>query len=109
MDEAALRPSESELAKFPASVQQIEPPKMRKRGPKGPNPLSVKKKKPAVPQPAQPRPKSNSISIGSKRELDDEQDAVQPSAETDQAPGSGHKRKRRRKTKSEPSADRDAS
>jgi len=109
VDEAALRPSESELAKLPASVQQTEPPKMRKRGPKGPNPLSVKKKKPTVPQPTQPKPKSKSIPTGSKRKLDDEPDDVQASAENDQDPGGGHKRKRRRKAKSELSADHDAS
>ena len=100
-DEAALRPIESELAKLPASVQQAEPPKMRKRGPKGPNPLSVKKKKPIVPKPAQPKPKSNPVPIGSKRKLEDEQDGIEVSAETTQAPGGGHKRKRR-KLKTEP-------
>ena len=108
-DEAALRPIESELAKLPASVQQAEPPKMRKRGPKGPNPLSVKKKKPMVLAGRALEQKSNPVPIGSKRELEDEQDGIEVFAETIQAPGGGHKRKRRRKLKTEPPTDHDAS
>jgi len=102
-DQAALRPTESELAKLPISAQQAEPPK-RKRGPKGPNPLSVKKKKSAVPLPVQQESKK-SMPIGSKRKRGDERDGVEASAESagvSQAPGSGHKRKRRRKMKTNP-------
>lgn len=108
MDEAALLPAESELANLPASAQQPEPPK-KKRGPKGPNPLSVKRKKTAVPRPAQPGFKSNSTPVGSKRKRGDEQDGVGASAESGRVPGGGHKRKRRREKNTEPSADHDAS
>lgn len=108
-DEAALHPAESELVKLPASVQQTELPKTRKKGPKGPNPLSVKKKKSAVSQPAKSKLKLNPMPIGSKRKLEDEQDDGEIPAETHQAPGGGHKRKRRRKVKPEASADYDAS
>ena len=101
VDEAALLPAESELAKLPASAQQPKTSK-KKRGPKGPNPLSVKRKKP---QHAQPNMKPNSTPIGSKRKMEDEQNDVDASAETGLASGGGHKRKRRRKPNIEPSAD----
>lgn len=98
-DEAALRPDESELAKLSASVHQTEPPR-KKRGPKGPNPLSVKKKS-TVSQLTEPKPKSQPTS---KRKREDEEPA-----RTGQAPDSGHKRKRRRKTKTESSPNHHAS
>lgn len=104
-DEVALLPARSELATLSPSVQQNEPPKRRKRGPKGPNPLSVKKKKSAVPQPVDPKAKSNAVPTGSKRKHEDEQDDPETSLKTD----SGHKRKRRRRVGTEPSTDRDAS
>ena len=100
MDEAALRPDESELLKFSASVQRSEPLRKKKKGPKGPNPLSVKKKS-TVPQLTQQKPKSNPTSIRFKRKREDEAPVV-----TGQASGSGHKRKRR-KTKTEPSSQDD--
>jgi len=108
VDEAALLPVESELAKLPASTQQPEAPK-KKRGPKGPNPLSVKRKKPAVPQFTQPKIKSDPMPIGSKRKREDVQDGVEASTGPGQASGGGHKRKRRRKPNAEPSPDHAAS
>jgi U3 small nucleolar RNA-associated protein 23 len=104
-DEAALRPDDSELAKLStSSVQQTELPRKKKRGPKGPNPLSVKKKKPAIPQPAQPKPESKPNSIGVKRKSGDEAPAG-----IGQASGGGHKRKRRRKIDTQTSPSHDAS
>ncbi|KAF9651513.1 hypothetical protein BDM02DRAFT_3110629 [Thelephora ganbajun] len=108
-DEAALSPAKSELVKLPTSAQQPEPPKKKRRGPKGPNPLSVKKKKPVVSQPDQPNLVTDHTPLGTKRKREDEQGGVEASAETSQAPGGGHKRKRRRKTKTEPSTDHNAS
>jgi hypothetical protein len=107
-DEAALRPAESELPNLPASGQQPEPHKKKKRGPKGPNSLSVKKKKAAVPQHTQLKPKPNPMPVGPKRKRGDEQDGVKAPAETSRAPGGGHKRKRR-KMNTEPSTGHDAS
>jgi U3 small nucleolar RNA-associated protein 23 len=101
-DEAALRPDESEQVKLSASVQQPELPRKKKKGPRGPNPLSVKKKKSAVSQPAQPNPKSDPTSIGFKRKREDD-----APVDTSQASSSGHKRKRR-KTKTGPSPKDDA-
>ena len=103
-DEAALRPAESELARLPTSAQRLEPPK-KKKGPKGPNPLSVRKKKPTVPQPTKPKLEPNPTPIGLKRKYKDEPDDAKVSAKTSQAPGDGHKRKRRRKTNTESSTD----
>ena len=110
-DEVALQPAESELAKLPDSVQQPEPPKKKVRGPKGPNPLSVKKKRPAVPRPAQPNLKPKPTPIGYKRKHEDDLDVVEVSTETNQAPmaSGGRKRKRRRKVNTELSADHDVS
>lgn len=100
-DEAALRPDQSELAKLSASVQRTEPPRKKRKGPKGPNPLSVKKKKHIVPQLVQLKPQSDPSFLGVKRKHEDEAPAG-----TSQAPGSGHKRRRRRtKTESSPNYD----
>lgn len=103
MDDDALRPNESELVKLSASVQQTEPPQKKKKGPKGPNPLSIKKKKPTVPQPTQSTPKSEPTFTGSKRKSEGE-----APGEIGQAPGGGHKRKRRRKMETEPFPDHDS-
>ncbi|KAI0735249.1 Fcf1-domain-containing protein, partial [Earliella scabrosa] len=43
-EEQALHPTAPEAAKLPTAAPS-EPPKKKKKGPKGPNPLSVKKKK----------------------------------------------------------------
>ena len=70
-----------------------EPPRKKKKGPKGPNPLSVKKKKP---KPGATVPKQSGDSVaqaGEKRKRHDgDDDSATPKLE-----GSGHKRKRRTK------------
>ena len=48
-----MQPSEAESSKIASTLgksnpQTTEPPKKKRRGPKGPNPLSVKKKKPKI-------------------------------------------------------------
>ncbi|KAF9792124.1 Fcf1-domain-containing protein [Thelephora terrestris] len=101
-DEAALRPAEAELSKLSVSVKQAEIPRKKKKGPMGPNPLSVKKKKPAVTQ----IPRSEPTSTGSKRKREDEQDVADTLAGASQA-RSGHKRKRRRKTETKLSTGND--
>lgn len=87
-EEEALKPSGSDLALIPKAEEL----KKKRKGPKGPNPLSVKKKK--VPPPSQARKR--------KRE-DEEEDKPQQGAGEDHAdpqetsqPRSGRKRKRRR-------------
>ncbi|KIY72135.1 Fcf1-domain-containing protein [Cylindrobasidium torrendii FP15055 ss-10] len=86
-EEKALHPSAQDLALVPKSD---EPPKKKRKGPKGPNPLSVKKKKPT---PA-PNPKP-----GEKRKRDAEEDEARPSTNADPDHQSqGGKRKRRKKS-----------
>ena len=52
------------------SSTSIQPTRKKKKGPKGPNPLSVKKKKPKdLPQPGK-APASEKISAGSKRKFE---------------------------------------
>ena len=70
-----------------------EPPRKKKKGPKGPNPLSVKKKKP---KPGATVPKQSADSVvqaGEKRKRHD----VDDDSTAHKLEGSGHKRKRRRK------------
>jgi len=50
-EQDALVPSTSERAILNAATPQVEHVPKKKRGPKGPNPLSVKKKKPSVQEP----------------------------------------------------------
>ncbi|KAG6911828.1 hypothetical protein DXG01_000075 [Tephrocybe rancida] len=47
MEEQTLHPSASDLTLVGSSTSVEPPPRKKKKGPKGPNPLSVKKKKPA--------------------------------------------------------------
>ena len=93
-EEQALHPSAPEAAKLPTAAPS-EPPKKKKKGPKGPNPLSVKKKKPK-PSDSATKMKDSSVmkALGEKRKRDDEDD-VQPS--TTASEDVGQKRKRRRK------------
>ncbi|KAH9857848.1 Fcf1-domain-containing protein [Lenzites betulinus] len=90
----ALLPSGSEAATLPAAPTQ-EPPKKRKKGPKGPNPLSVKKKKSqtegSTKKSAGEAPRAQ---VGEKRKRDVE---AEPSVPTSIPEDSGHKRKRRRR------------
>ncbi|KIP12024.1 hypothetical protein PHLGIDRAFT_98791 [Phlebiopsis gigantea 11061_1 CR5-6] len=98
-EQQILLPSSTETAKLAATAPAAEgPPKKKRKGPKGPNPLSMKKKKPKQAESA-PRPATKdaekSVNLGEKRKrVDDEQ--VSP-APPDAATSHGHKRKHRRK------------
>jgi U3 small nucleolar RNA-associated protein 23 len=105
-DEKALRPTHSELSTLPSKAP-IELPKKRK-GPKGPNPLSVKKKKPAENSATtskgkgkQRDPPHHAVGEKRKRGVEEEvesKDVSQPNTtEHDGNVQGGHKRKRRRK------------
>ncbi|TFY79374.1 hypothetical protein EWM64_g4639 [Hericium alpestre] len=79
-DLQALNPSTSESAKLKAAAPDVEPPpKKGHKGPKGPNPLSVKKKKTALQPPKTDKAKEKARA-----------DATKPSAPAK----AGHKRKR---------------
>jgi U3 small nucleolar RNA-associated protein 23 len=57
--------------KLVASTSTSIQPTRKKKGPKGPNPLSVKKKKPKErPQPGKASASGGEISVGSKRKSD---------------------------------------
>ncbi|KAF9240950.1 Fcf1-domain-containing protein [Melanogaster broomeanus] len=92
-EEQALEPSVAERATLP-SQSPSDPPR-RKKGPKGPNSLSVKKKTKTILPQTIPNPSSKlfnlpvDIAMGEKRKREDEED-------TAPAPGT-RKRKRRRK------------
>lgn len=97
MEEKTLHPSAPELASLPSTSTIVEPPRKKKKGPKGPNPLSVKKKKSKPDQSASAPRKSGSqeMEAGAKRKRDDVNEVGEhPSVEG----SNGHKRKRRRKT-----------
>ena len=91
-EEQTLHPSAPEMANLPSSGVPAEPPKKRK-GPKGPNPLSVKKKKSKDEVDTHNKKQESERSdAGSKRKLTEQYDGV------DAQPPGGRKRKRRRKT-----------
>ncbi|EIN13520.1 PIN domain-like protein [Punctularia strigosozonata HHB-11173 SS5] len=106
-EEQTLHAAEPELAKV-ASTSKLEPapegpPRKKRKGPKGPNPLSVKKKKAKIEgeganaKATKPKTAHEERHVGEKRkhaEDGDHRDDV-PSRETE---GEGRKRKRRRKT-----------
>lgn len=95
-----LLPSASEMARLQTTAPTEEPPRKKRKGPKGPNPLSVKKKK-AV-QPAASAPKAaptkgnEKISHTGEKRKRPEHDAAEPT-HLDEASKPGRKRKRRRK------------
>ncbi|CCM00948.1 uncharacterized protein FIBRA_02995 [Fibroporia radiculosa] len=97
VEETALYPSTSEITALPSSVP-AEQPRKKKKGPKGPNPLSVKKKivksdpSSSLKRPRAPKP--NESEVGSKRKRMEASEAVDNQRVTSE---SGHKRKRRRK------------
>lgn len=103
-EQQALMPSVTELAQI-ASTSKIEdvPPKKKRKGPKGPNPLSVKKKQKDAPSgAAKPKKPHDPLQkVGEKRKRDED---VRPEGaegrEGFDEPTSGHKRKRRRKAAS---------
>ncbi|KAL4243483.1 PIN domain-like protein [Abortiporus biennis] len=89
-EQKLLLPSASETSRLQTTPVQTEPPKKKKKGPKGPNPLSVKKKKPATAQ-------NNEVSSGAKRKRDNDEGGEDHAEKVSEAAHSGHKRKRRRK------------
>ncbi|KAK1223796.1 hypothetical protein PQX77_013320 [Marasmius sp. AFHP31] len=91
---AAKREDEEKALRAPAPVHNIhtasEPPPKKRKGPKGPNPLSVKKKaEPTPPKKAQ----DTATKVGEKRKREDDNET----AEGDGGPVK--KRKRKRKSK----------
>ncbi|KAF7339900.1 rRNA-processing protein utp23 [Mycena venus] len=109
-EEQALHPTGSEKQSLAPSTS-AEPPRKKKKGPKGPNPLSVKKKKvESKPPPAKDKGKAKEkpvagardAVVGDKRKRDDTDD--KETAARDEQPGdpqqqdeSRRKKKRRRK------------
>ncbi|RPD63019.1 PIN domain-like protein [Lentinus tigrinus ALCF2SS1-6] len=89
-----LHPTAPEAAKIPSAATPTEPIR-KKKGPKAPNPLSVKKKKPKPEASATARktPAESESAIGEKRKREDD-DGQSSAAHIE---SSGHKRKRRRK------------
>ncbi|KAI0724472.1 Fcf1-domain-containing protein [Cerioporus squamosus] len=100
-EEKALHPTAPEAAKLPTTAP-TEPPRKKKKGPKGPNPLSVKKKKPNAAATTKDAPPAKSkAEVGEKRRREDG-DVDSSSTHME---GTGHKRKRRRKHGPSSSAD----
>jgi len=95
-EQRQMLPSASESAKVAQSKPAEEPPRKKRKGPKGPNPLSVKKK---AKQPSTPALKGatteDTDKAGGKRKR--AEDGHSDHANPDASSGSGHKRKRHRK------------
>lgn len=91
----ALAPSKSEKATLNAVTPQVEPVIKRKKRPKGPNPLSVKKKAPKVAFTAATRVEKAEVNKRNRQEVDDIGDAP---VDTQPKP----KRRRRHKPTSRP-------
>ncbi|KAI0321708.1 Fcf1-domain-containing protein [Amylostereum chailletii] len=108
-EQDALAPSTSEAAQLKAAAPQQEPTPKKKRGPKGPNPLSVKKKKPThssvnvksiISKPS--KGPLHEPQAGEKRTRNDD-DTEKSVGGAGEAQGTTtHRRKRRRKTTSHP-------
>ncbi|KAI0651775.1 Fcf1-domain-containing protein [Trametes meyenii] len=95
-EEKILHPSAPETAALPAAAE--EPSRKKKKGPKGPNPLSVKKKKPKAEGTVRSKNKEGEDAkeqAGEKRKRVDEGEMSASPTMTLEA--TGHKRKRRRK------------
>ncbi|KAI0274699.1 Fcf1-domain-containing protein [Gloeopeniophorella convolvens] len=109
-EQDSLGPSSSEKAALHAATPQVEPVKKKKKGPKGPNPLSVKKKvaKPTI-QEEKKKPNSSvaaqttSAEVGGKRKRTGGED-VDGVVENSQPK---HKRRRRHKRGSQPAEEPD--
>ncbi|EKM60980.1 uncharacterized protein PHACADRAFT_247246 [Phanerochaete carnosa HHB-10118-sp] len=93
-EQQQMLPSALETAKVAQSKPAEEPPRKKRKGPKGPNPLSVKKKK--VKRPPAPLPKrpatEDTDKVGGKRKRVEAGQSEHANASS----GSGHDRKRRR-------------
>ncbi|PPQ76409.1 hypothetical protein CVT24_012626 [Panaeolus cyanescens] len=102
-EEQKLHASAPDIA-LAGPSQTVQSPPKKKKGPKGPNPLSMKKKKAPEPAQQQPPKTDNKPQAGSKRKADQlEDDDVErhgsSHVETSQASGSAPKRKRKRRKK----------
>ncbi|KAH8102589.1 PIN domain-like protein [Cristinia sonorae] len=93
-EEKSMHASTSET-KLGATAASSEPPRKKRKGPKGPNPLSVKKKKAEPLKQSKPHRtgESSASTTGAKRTSD--RTTEEGHSEAD----SGHKRKRKRKRK----------
>ncbi|KAJ7666411.1 Fcf1-domain-containing protein [Mycena rosella] len=105
-EEQALHPTGSEQQSLARPSSSTEPPRKKKKGPKGPNPLSMKKKKveTASKPPAKDKGKgkekeqpAKDAAVGEKRKRDDADD--QPSARQEQQPPDSQQDEPRRKKK----------
>ncbi|KAI0079585.1 hypothetical protein K474DRAFT_1591843 [Panus rudis PR-1116 ss-1] len=98
MEQQALGPSMAEKSRIEADKPPVQPPK-KKKGPKGPNPLSVKKKKPKATLPEKQSAESDEkhARTGEKRKQGHESDSEDGNTPANVTEGSGHKRKRRRR------------
>ncbi|KAG5654740.1 hypothetical protein H0H81_003748 [Sphagnurus paluster] len=98
MEEKTLQPSSSDITFVGPSTSTVPP--RKKKGPKGPNPLSVKKKKKLEEIPVR-KPKADSMQsatkAGDKRKRDDEHEPDSASVAADSLLRS-KKRRRRKKT-----------
>ncbi|KAJ6519534.1 PIN domain-like protein [Mycena sanguinolenta] len=105
-EEQALHASGSEKRSLAPSTS-TEPPRKKKKGPKGPNPLSVKKKKVESQPPSAKGKKDAAVGEKRKREDVDDMDTEtrgQPPAGSQQQDEQRRKKKRRRKV-AEPAVD----
>ncbi|KAI0094690.1 Fcf1-domain-containing protein [Irpex rosettiformis] len=103
-EQKSLKPSASELAHIASTSKAEEGPPKKRKGPKGPNPLSMKKKKKETPSSlSKPREsvdtKQVTQNVGEKRKRsDDGVSNAHAHQEGMSTATGGHKRKRRRKT-----------
>ncbi|KAI0283324.1 Fcf1-domain-containing protein [Russula aff. rugulosa BPL654] len=97
-EQDALGPSKSEKATLNAVTPLVEPVMKRKKRPKGPNPLSVKKKAPKATLTVASPPRVEKADVGSKRKPQEADDIHGGSVETQPKP----KRRRRHKAASRP-------
>jgi len=115
MEEKALHPTAADMAVVGSSTT-TEPPRKKKKGPKGPNPLSVKKKKPT--EISTPNDKAKANAAGTrlpakagekrKRDNDDKQDTIHTTLFEVVDEAALRRTKKRRRKKVEPPADADS-
>jgi len=91
-EQKTLLPSSSEASRLAPAPSESEPPKKKRKGPKGPNPLSVKKKKTTMAANPREPPKLMEQEQSGKKRKREEQDGTQ----VVEGARPGRKRKRRR-------------
>ena len=102
-EQKSLEPSALELAHLTSTSQGEEaPPKKKRKGPKGPNPLSVKKKqKTTSSSHSKPQkrsdPEQTSQTVGVKRKRSDDVGSNAHDLQVSTTSTGGHKRRKRRK------------